>query len=62
MKTLKTASCIKMSTDSQPQNHVPDVNYMDSLKTSDLAEWKRFIELWNTDVAQIFEWLYLVRE
>jgi DNA-binding transcriptional regulator YiaG len=30
---------------------------MDSLKSSDLAEWKRFVDLWNIDVARIFEWL-----
>jgi DNA-binding XRE family transcriptional regulator len=46
-----------MSADSQRQNHVSPINNMDSLTTDDLAEWQRFLELWNTDVARIFEWL-----
>ena len=30
---------------------------MDSLKSNDLSEWKRFIELWNVDGTRVFEWL-----
>jgi DNA-binding transcriptional regulator YiaG len=30
---------------------------MDALKASDLSEWKRFVDLWNTDGTRIFEWL-----
>ncbi|MDX2241515.1 MAG: helix-turn-helix domain-containing protein [Leptolyngbyaceae cyanobacterium bins.302] len=28
-----------------------------NLETTDLAEWDRFTELWNTDAARVFEWI-----
>jgi len=30
---------------------------MNSLKTTDLSDWERFTELWNTNATRVFEWL-----
>jgi DNA-binding transcriptional regulator YiaG len=30
---------------------------MNSLKTTDLSDWERFTELWDTDATRVFEWL-----